>query len=358
MKPVGVALLGCGHVAGRYVEQLRRHPGVAVLGVASRRPARAAAFAAEHGLRAYESFAEALADPGVEIALNLTLHHVHAAVTEQALRAGKHVYSEKPLAMTHAEARRLVALARRLGQRLGGAPATFLGEANQTAAKLIRDGRIGRVRVVYAEVNHGRIERFHPAPQPFFAVGPLWDVGVYPLSVLTAQLGPVRSVNAHGQVLVPRRTTRAGRGFRVRTPDFVLAWLQLARGPRVRLTVNFVVERDHSKGSGTIEYHGDGGRVCTGDFQLFDAAVEAAPAGRPYARVPWLRPPYPGLEYARGVVELAAAIRERRRHRADGAHAAHVVEVIAAIERSLRADGRLERVRSSFRRPDPLPWAE
>src|SRR5690606_761425 len=113
-------------------------------------------------------------------------HTAHARVTEQCLLAGKHVYSEKPLALDYAAARRLVALAERRGLRLGCAPATFLGEAHQTAWKLVRRGRIGPIRVIYAEANHGRIEWYHPAPEPFFAIGPMWDVGVYPITAITA----------------------------------------------------------------------------------------------------------------------------------------------------------------------------
>src|SRR5206468_4141832 len=103
--------------------------------------------------------------------------------SKRALEAGKHVYSEKPLALRVEEARELVELARRQGVRLGCSPSTFLGEAQQTAAAIIRSGRLGRVRAVYADVNWGRLETWHPAPESFHAVGVLFDVGVYPLTL-------------------------------------------------------------------------------------------------------------------------------------------------------------------------------
>lgn len=361
MKParkLGVAIFGCGHVTVRYVEQMRRYPGLAITGVASRRAERAREFAAQAGLRAYASLDELLADPAVDIVVNLAIHHAHYAVTTQCLRAGKHVHSEKPLAMTHADARKLVALARRRGLRLSCAPVTFLGEAHQTAWKLIREGRIGPIRVVYAEVNHGRIERYHPAPEPFFAVGPLWDVAVYPLSALTAFFGPVRRVSGHGRVVLPRRSAKDGHAFRIATPDFVLALVEFARGPLVRLTVNFYVDRDRSKGGGSIEYHGDAGRIYTGDFQLFHAPVECAMGNEAYRPVPPLRSAFVGVEFGRGVEELANAIREDRPHRASGEHAAHVVEVVAAIERSVAKGGKNVAVKSSFPPPAPMPWAK
>lgn len=354
---LGVALIGCGHVAGKYVAQLRGYRSVRLLGVASRRPEQAAQFAAAHGLEAYRSVAALLADPAVDIVVNLTRHTAHAAVTEQCLRAGKHVHSEKPLAMTSAGARRLVALARRRSLRLSAAPSTFLGEAHQTAWKIIRSGRLGRIHVVYAEVNHGRIEEHHPAPEPFFAVGPLWDVAVYPLATLTAFFGPVRRVAALGRVLIPDRVAKGGRRFRVTTPDFVVATLEFARGPLVRLTANFCVERGTSKGGGSLEYHGEAGRLYTGDFQLFQAPVEWGKRGEPYRPVRHVRPPFQGVEFGRGVQELADAIRENRRHRLCGEHAAHVVEVVEALHRSLKARGGPMRVKSSFPPPAPMPWA-
>lgn len=356
-RKLGVALAGCGHVAAAYVRQLRKHPGLHLIGVAGRGPERARQFAAEHGLRAYGSVGELLGDPAVDLVVNLALHTAHAGITEQCLRAGRHVYSEKPLALDHATARGLVALARRRGLRLGCAPSTFLGEAHQTAGKIIRSGRIGPIRVIYAEVNHGRIERYHPAPEPFFRVGPLWDVGVYPLTAITAFFGPVTGVRAWGRLVLPRRVAKGGRNFRIASPDFVVAWLELASGTVVRLTANFYVDRDRSKGGGSLEYHGDDGRIFTGDFQLFDAAVECAPGNETYGRIKPLRRPFPGVEFGRGVVEMVEAIHAGRPHRATGEHAAHVVEIVEALHRSLTRKGVTVRVRSKFAPPAPMPWA-
>src|SRR6478736_5174689 len=108
--------------------------------------------------------------------------------TPRALEAGRHVYSEKPLALHPIEARTLVELARSRGLRLGCSPSTFLGEAQQTATALVRSGRLGTVRAIYAEVDWGRIETWHPAPAPFYDVGALFDVGVYPLTLATTMI--------------------------------------------------------------------------------------------------------------------------------------------------------------------------
>ena len=121
-------------------------------------PTRAAAFAAEHGIRAHASFDELLADPDVDIVVNLTVHHAHYEVTKRALEAGKHVYSEKPLALEPPKRASWSRSPDLGGVRLGCSPATFLGEAQQTVGAIIRSGRLGTIRAVYADVNWGRIE--------------------------------------------------------------------------------------------------------------------------------------------------------------------------------------------------------
>lgn len=355
---LGVAFVGCGHVAARYVEQLRRYRRVRLVGVTGLRAEPAAEFARQHGLKAYRSLAELLADPAIDIAVNLTLPYAHAEVTAQCLNAGKHVYSEKPLAMSYAEATRLIALARRREVQLASAPCTFLGEAWQTAGSILRRGTLGAVRVVYAEVNHGRIEHYHPQPEAFFAVGPVWDVAVYPLAALTSLLGPVQRVQAFGRTVVPRRVAKGGRAFRIAAPDFFLALLEIEGGPLVRLTANFCVERDTSKGGGAVEFHGDAGRLFVRDFQFFDAPIEVAAWARPYRRVTPRRKPFAGVELARGVAELADAICEKRRPRTSSEHAAHVVEAVKAIHWSAAHSGKTCVVRSRFLPPEPMPWAK
>lgn len=351
-------MIGTGHVAGRYVVEIARHPAMRLLGVAGRTVAHARRFAQRHRVRAYESIDALLAEGEVDLVVNLTLPAVHEEINARCLRAGKHVYSEKPFVLSAASARRLVALARRRGVRLAASPSTFLGEAHQTAARILRSGRIGPVRVIYAEVNHGRIENYHPAPEPFFAVGALWDVGVYPLTAVTAFCGPVCSVSATARLVLPERVARGGRRFRIDTPDVVFATLDLTSGAVVRLSANFYVNRDLSKGGGSLEYHGDEGRLFVGDFQAFDAPVELSVGRRPYAPVRPARQPHPGVEFGRGLQDLAEAIRENRPHRATGEHAAHVVEVVEALQRSIARGGARVRVRSSFAPPTPLPWAK
>ncbi|HSJ53072.1 MAG TPA: Gfo/Idh/MocA family oxidoreductase, partial [Anaerolineae bacterium] len=153
-----VGIIGCGNVAGPYARDLVTHPEIELVGMADLLPERAGALAARYGGRAYPSVEALLADPAIDLAINLTMHGAHAAVTRRCLEAGKHVLSEKPLALSGVEAWDLVALARARGLRLGGAPFTVMGEAQQTAWQQIRQGCLGTVRLIYAEVNWGRPE--------------------------------------------------------------------------------------------------------------------------------------------------------------------------------------------------------
>lgn len=354
MKRTGVAIVGCGNIAGRYAADLARYEEIAFLGASDLDPARAVALTAEHGGRAYGSLEELLADPAVEVVANLTIHHVHYAITKQCLEAGKHVHSEKPLALTPAESWDLVETAERLGLRLGSSPFTWMGEAQELAWSRIRAGELGTVRLVYAEVNHGRIEAWHPNPEPFYAVGPWFDVGVYPLTLLTTFFGPVRWIQASAQTLYPDRVTKEGRAFHIDAPDSILATLGLAGGQTVRLSCNFYVHPHNTRQAG-IEFHGDKGSLHLASWQSFAATVAGAAFGATLTTIPLPaeRPAQDGTEWGRAIRELAAAIREDRPHRATGAQAAHVVEVLAAGIQSDAEDGRRIAVSSGF--PQPLP---
>ena len=173
-----VAFVGCGNIADRYAASIAASDAVELVGATDVAPGRADAFAARFGGKTYPTLEALLADDAVDTVVNLTPPQQHASVTGAGLEAGKHVHSEKPLALSSSEAQALVELAAARGLRLSSAPTTLLGEAQQTAWKLIREGVIGNVRAVYAEVNWGRIEEWHPDPTALYAVGQIVEVGV------------------------------------------------------------------------------------------------------------------------------------------------------------------------------------
>jgi len=355
MRRLGVLIVGCGDIAGRYAEDLRRRSHVRLVGVTDIDLPKAQAFAEAHETRAFGSLGEALDDRAVELVACLTSHRAHVPVVTAALRAGRHAFSEKPMAPTHAEARELLELADEHAVRLAAAPIVPLGEMAQTARRWVDEGRLGTVRLAYADVNWGRIERWHPAPEAFYEIGPLYDVGVYPLTLLTGIFGPVAEVEASGHRLLEARTTTSGTPFGLGAPDCVIAVLRLASGPIVRLTVNFYVA-DPARQRG-VELHGDAGSLWLANWSNFAGRLEHAPQGEDWRAVPLLREPVVDLPWAAGLDELAAAVIEDRPAALDGRHAAHVVDVMESISIAAR-DRRPVAVDSRFEVPAPAPWAE
>jgi predicted dehydrogenase len=356
VTPLGLGIVGTGNIAGAYARDAATHPEIRLVAATDLDPDRAAAFGAEHGCTVHATLDELLADDAVAIVVNLTVHHAHHDVTKRALQAGRHVYSEKPLALRSAEAAELVTMARDRGLRLGCSPATFLGEAQQTATALIRDGRLGAVRAIYADVSWGRIETWHPAPAAFYDVGPLVDVGVYPLTLVTASLGPAASVRAWGWELRADRRALDGSSFRIGSPDFLVVAVELHSGAVLRLTTSFYVGRP-AKFRGGMEFHGDEASLALGSFQDFDATLELGPFGGEYEPVPLVRQGFRGTAWARGVAEMAGAIAEGRPHRASAEQAAHVVDILEAAATSRADGGRAVAVDSTFYPPALLPWA-
>jgi predicted dehydrogenase len=356
MSKFRVGVIGCGNIADRYVMDLLTYPEIEVAGVTDVDMAKAESFREQFGVSVYADTQAMLDDPSVDLVINLTPHFVHKEVSEKALNAGKHVYSEKPIALSPQDAWGLVDLANSKGLRLACSPFTVVGEAQQTAWKLIRDGKIGKVRVIFADVNWGRIESWHPAPVPFYEVGVLADVGVYMLTSLTTMFGPVRSVTSFGKVVLPDRVTKDGTPFHLTTPDFILTLLELGDGIQVRLTTDFYVSNQTSGQKG-IEFHGDDGSLHLESFLDFDSPVYYGAFGAPMEPIDLVRvPPSKGLPWGRGVYGVVQAILEDRPHPYSGEQAAHLTDILAAANESMRTRETVA-VTSTFPAPEPPDWA-
>lgn len=348
-----VAIVGAGVIAARYAERIGEVDGLELVGATDVLHERAEALVAKHGGTAYRTLHELLADPDVDAVVNLTVPATHAAVTRAALEAGKHVHTEKPVALRAADAHALATLARERGVRLSSAPATLLGEAQQTAWKLIRDGGIGDVKVVYAEANWGRIESWHPQPESLYESGPLVDVGIYPLTIVTAMFGPVRRVTAYATTVQPVRTRKDGATFELTTPDFWVAALEHEGGVLTRLTATFWVRPGKQRG---LEFHGEDAALWMPTWGESNSRLLRTTNGEDYEEVPLLRPAYEGFDWSLALVDLAEAIEDGRQHRMGAEHAAHVVDVLNAADASRRSGGPVA-VESSFEQPPPLDWA-
>ena len=351
---IHIGIVGCGNIAEKYLEQIADYDNVHLVGLTDIITARAQEFADVHNCAVYPDLETMVADDKIDLVVNLTIHHVHTKVIEQILQAGKHVYTEKPLAMNYKDAKRLVDLAEEKKLRLSSAPITYMGEAQQTVALQIAAGVLGQIRLIYAEINHDRIETWHPNPIPFFDVGVLWDVGIYALTVCTALMGAVKRVTGYGEVILPNRRTLDDESFQVKTPDFILALIEMENGGLLRLTCNFYA--NDSKQDHAIEIHGDSGMLYLGSAHDYSAPVEFIKFGGESSLIPPTREPFDGTEYARGLQDLAEAILQNKPHRASGQHAAHIIEIMEAIDTSISTKQPVD-VQSNFKQPEMMDWA-
>jgi predicted dehydrogenase len=356
-RVVGVAVVGCGNISAAYGKTLQSHSdSVRIVGAFDVDPQRSADFVAAYGGKTYPTLQQLLTDRDVEAVVNLTIHAAHVPVITAAIEAGKHVLTEKPLAVDPEDAWKLVALAEARGVLLASAPTVALGEAQQAAIRAVRQGVVGEVKLVYGEMNWGRPEVWHPNPAPFYSVGAMYDVGVYPLMIATAALGPVASVRAFEVSALPQRMDKNQKPFTVARPEWTCAMLSFACGAVMRLTTVFY---NHSK-QGGLEFHGDKGTLfLPSNFEYHKPPeVQLWENGNEFSPIPLPREGYVGCEWARGVVELADAIRDNRPSRTPGEQAAHVVEVIAAVHRSASNGSVSVEVNRGFRIPDLMDWAK
>jgi predicted dehydrogenase len=346
----GLAIVGCGNIAGPYVDDLLNHELVRLIGATDINVSRAEALCAKFDGRAYTDLDAMLADDAVQVVVNLSIHHAHYDLTRRCLEAGRHVYSEKPLAMRYAEAAELVSIAKRQGVRLGCSPFVALGESQQAALREVRSGRLGPVRVAYGEANWGRIESWHPRPRPFYEVGPFFDVGVYPLTLITAALGPAERVTAVGRVVYADRKTESGNTFTPASPDFVVSMLEFPSGAMARVTANFYVPQKASQAPG-VEFHGDLGSVRVENWGSFASPVLHAAFGEQFEPMQVQPAGEAGFRWSRGVIDMIHAINEERPHRATGEQAAHLVEILEASYQSIERGKPID-LTSSFEPPE------
>ena len=204
----------------------------------------------------------------MEWLVNLTPPAAHYDIIKTALNSGKPVYTEKPLTMDLVQARELVDLAKEKKVPLISAPITYLGDAQQLCLERIESGILGKIQFVTAELHNGFIEHWHPEPEPFLQVGPLYDIGLYPLMHMIHSLGRISQVQAMGSYVCPSRKSLSGVEFRIGEPDFITAHLRFQSGVVARLSLSFVLSMERTK-SQCLEYHGSLGNHCVGKPLFF-----------------------------------------------------------------------------------------
>jgi predicted dehydrogenase len=374
------AIIGCGYVADFYLRNLAGHPDFKITGAYDEDHLKRDRFCAHFSLPVYPTLERAITDPRAELVLNLTNPRSHFAVSSAAIRAGKHVYTEKPLGMTLAEAESLVSMAAEYGVRIGTAPCNLLSDTIQQLWRAIRSGTIGKIRLVYANYDAGMIA---PNQMPWnwkseagsawpakdeFEVGCTYEHGGYFLTVLAALFGPARRVTAFSSSQI----TDKGIPVDTMAPDFSVGVIEYDNDVVARVTVGLVGPVDESltivgdKGvlvipflrndreriliSNTAEV-GWFGKKLRGAARRFGVQIHGWPLYRTFSqpsRVPFIDAgPGKPVDFFRGPQDMVDAIRAQKPHRLTGELGVHIVELIEVLQYPERFGYRRD-IRSAF----------
>ncbi|MCX5478055.1 Gfo/Idh/MocA family oxidoreductase [Kaistia geumhonensis] len=363
-----VGIIGCGHIFDAYARLSRVFAPIDIVACADIDQLAANRRASQYGLTSL-GVSELLAESGIDAVINLTNPASHATITDAALSAGKHTYSEKPLALAMADAHHLIDLAMRNGLGLAAAPDTFLGGAHQAARGLIDAGRLGTIKAGSAHfMNHG-MEAWHPNPFPYYqaGAGPVLDMGPYYVTVLVSLLGPVKRVASLATTFFDEREVTAegpnqGTIVAVATPTNSQSLIDFHSGAQVHFSTSYDVwGHGHVN---PIELHGTEASLMLPDPNYFAGGLEIIDAnGRspidtqdaPFGIPNWREPRgalignYRGL----GLADMLDGIANGRAARASGDLALHVLEVLLAIIRSAER-GQFIEIESTIERPEPL----
>lgn len=369
--PTKVGVIGCGVISGIYVENAKKLDAIECVAVADVNLEAARFRAAQYGVPKACSPDELLADPEIEIVINLTPHRLHGQVGMQALRAGKHVYTEKPLTVYPEDSRLLLALAAEKGLRVGGAPDTFFGGAWQTARKAIDDGLIGEPFAAFANL-HARPSpaaeyssraiqtgsratvasavSFYQTDFLQYGVSAAFDRGPYYLNALVNLLGPATSVIGATKKTFDQRP-RFGETVKVNSPSHTAALIEFAGGA----ICQFLMTNDvYDTGLPHIEIYGTEGSLRCIDPNNFPGPIYLRRPNSSELVELDCKHGYNQNSRGVGVADMAVAIRNGRPQRASGEMAAHAVEIINALHSSA-TEGKRIVLQTTCAQPKALP---
>lgn len=368
-----IGFVGCGYAGDNYFNSLKKYPHLKLVGVTGRNQERISKFGAYYSVKTYPTVKALLADPNIELIVNLTNPRSHFEVSKACLEAGKHVYSEKPLTMAFSEAKALVELAKTKGLYLSSAPCGVLGETAQTLWRALNNREVGTVRVVYAELDDGPVQLRDPhlwrsasgAPSPYrdeFEVGCTLEHAGYYLTWLAAFFGPAKTITAFSACLWPDKQVVPEEPLYVTTPDFSVACITFESGVVVRLTNSIIAPHNHG-----VQIVGDKGVLTVDNCWNYSSPVYLEKYSKlrlqinrfpifkayPFVKTWFASHPreYPAVkkvnwkkryarhrqDFARGVAELARAIREKRPARLPADYCLHVHELAWAIQNATHA---------------------
>ena len=364
-EPLRIVIVGCGSIAKNgYQPRCLAYPKrIALHGYFDQNRAGAEELQKVAGTgKIYATLEDVLADPQVEAILNLTTLNGHFPVSLAALKAGKHVYSEKPVAMTVSEADELISVAEKKNLKLACAPSSPLGYEQQNVWARIRAGEIGTPHTVIGKFACTRLEYWHPNADVFMTNGisVAADAAPYPLAMMTTYFGPVRRLFGFARNVIPDRVlqvgARAGTAFKPTIPDHVMGLLEFDNGVRGFIYTGWSGQSDTppfevtgTEGIFSLNPHNDGAGIRFLAVKGHETQPIPTPA-KSFAN---------GLDWAKGVADFSDAVRTNRLPRCSAYHARHIVEIADKLNESSRTGAQVE-MKTTFPAPAPVgevaPW--
>jgi predicted dehydrogenase len=349
---VKVGIIGCGNIFDQYVKGCRMFDILEVYACTDIDMSRAKEKAAKFDIPHVYSVPELLTDPDIQMVINLTVPQAHVEVSLQIIAAGKHVHSEKPLALNREDGKKILDAAKAKGVLVGCAPDTFLGGGLQTCRKLIDDGVIGTPIAATAFMLSRGPESWHPNPEFFYKVGggPMFDMGPYYLTTLVFLLGPVKRLSGTARISFPERVAHTGQHITVDIPTHVAGTLEFEKGAVGTLITSFDVWGHNLP---RIEIYGEKGTLSVPDPNTFGGPVRLLKGGsRTWEEVSLTH----DSSVLRGIgpADMAYAIGSKRAPRASGELAYHVLDLMQSFH-DASANGHYVNVASTCAQPEPLP---
>lgn len=365
MRQVTIGIIGCGVISHTYIKEIKRlYPKLRIKAVANRTFEKAKECANQYEIPYVMSVEEILADQEIELIVNLTPPLAHFEMNQRILNAGKHLFCEKPFALTLEEANELCELAKEKHLKIGSAPDTFLGSSIQTCKKLLKDGWIGKPLYVTANMMSCGVETWHPNPGFYYTKGggPLYDMGPYYLTALVSMFGSIETIFAHSATGFAERTIYSeplrGQKIRVETPTHYSMLLQMEGGVLVTMNMSFDIWKSSMP---MIEVYGEDGTLIVPDPNMAGGTpmiyrkeqtlarcfgTEDVNQGQSY-RLPELHQNVGTYTRGAGVMDLATAIIHDHENQANERLATHVIEAITGAMESSQS-GQVYRMKTSY----------
>ena len=370
-KVFKIGLIGCGHIAETYFRAEKYFNNIKIIKCADINEKASKRCALNFGIKSV-TVNELFKDKEIEIILNLTIPKAHYQISKKALINGKHVYSEKPLAINLNDGKKLLKISKKKKLYLGSAPDTFLGGGIQKSKELVEKNIIGNVKLGNAVFAFPGIQSYHPNPEPWFTKkegGPVIDMGPYYITALVNLLGPAKKVT--GTIIQGQKYRTIGIGpkkgkkFKVECPTTYLSTITFKNDSVIRLTLSFDViahQRNH------IELYGEKGSMIVPDPNMFGGSVltcnklgdnwrefktSKMPLGRINIRTQSSRAnetPTNANYRGVGLSEMAYSIENKRKHLCSGEISLHVLDIITSIMKAARS-GKIQYINTFCAKP-------